>query len=129
LEMSTILAARRYDSPSNSTAATASRRTSNDSGGVPPCPDGRGGTRWARRAASQASTAAGSDERGQCDNGDQTSQAGFENPPMVWSPSTSGRTEHPGHPHLDLLPQRQPQLAHRHVVDQIQDHQPLGIVR
>jgi DDE superfamily endonuclease len=85
LEMSTILAARRYDSPSNSTAATASRRTSNDSGGVPPCPDGRGGTRWARRAASQASTAAGSDERGQYDNGDQTSQAGFENPPMVWS--------------------------------------------
>ena len=98
LEMPTILAARRYDSPSSGTAATASKRTSNESGGVPPWPGGRDGSRWARRAASQASTAAGSDERGQYDNGDQTSQAGFENPPMVWSPSTSGRTEHHGHP-------------------------------
>jgi hypothetical protein len=65
--------ARRYDSPSSSTAATASRRTSSDSGGVPPRSGGRDGSRWARRAASQASTGAGSDERGRYDNGDQTS--------------------------------------------------------
>jgi hypothetical protein len=38
-----------------------------------PVPGGRDGSRWARRAASQASTAAGSEERGQYDNGDQTS--------------------------------------------------------
>jgi hypothetical protein len=69
LEMATIRPARRYDSPSRSTAATASRRTSNDSGGVPPLPDGRGGIRWARRAASQASTCAGNEERGQYDKG------------------------------------------------------------
>jgi hypothetical protein len=76
LEMPTIRAARRYDSPSRMTAATASKRTSNDSGGVPPVPGGRAGCRWARRAHSQASTAAGSDERGQYANGDQTSWAG-----------------------------------------------------
>jgi hypothetical protein len=40
---------------------------------VPPRPGGRGGCRWARRAVSQASTAAGNDERGQYANGDQTS--------------------------------------------------------
>jgi hypothetical protein len=34
---------------------------------------GRDGTRWATRAASQASTSAGSDERGQYDTGDRTS--------------------------------------------------------
>jgi hypothetical protein len=73
LEMATMRAARRYGSPSSSSAATASRRTSNDSGGVPPVPGGRDGSRWARRAASQASTAAGSDERGQYDNGGQPS--------------------------------------------------------
>ncbi len=73
LEMPTTRAARRYDSPSRTTAATASRRTSSDSGRVPPCPGGRGGARWASRAASQASTWAGSDERGRYANGDQTS--------------------------------------------------------
>jgi hypothetical protein len=73
LEIPTARPARRYDSPSRMTAATASRRTSNDSSGVPPWPGGRGGSRWARRPASQASTAAGSDERGQYDNGDRTS--------------------------------------------------------
>jgi hypothetical protein len=98
LKMPTILAARRYDSPSSSTAATASKRTSNESGGVPPWPGGRDGSRWARRAASQASTSAGSDERGQYDNG--TWPPGrVRTLPMVWSPSTSGRTEHHGHPH------------------------------
>jgi hypothetical protein len=76
LEMPTILAARRYDSPSSSTAATASKRTSNESGEVPPWPGGRDGSRWARRAASQASTPAGSDERGQYDNGDLASRRG-----------------------------------------------------
>src|SRR5919198_1775168 len=74
LEIPTALAARRYDSPSSSTAATASRRTSSDSGGVPPWSGGRGGSSWARRAASQASTSAGSDECGQYVNGDQTSR-------------------------------------------------------
>jgi hypothetical protein len=74
LEIPTARPARRYDSPSSSTAATAARRTSSDSGGVPPWPGGRGGSRWARRAASHSSTAAGSDERGQDDNGDQTSR-------------------------------------------------------
>jgi hypothetical protein len=73
LEIPTMRPARRYDSPSSSTAATASRRTASDSGRVPPLPGGRGGIRWARRSASQASTGAGSDERGQYDNGDQTS--------------------------------------------------------
>jgi hypothetical protein len=48
---------------------TASRRTSNASGQLPPCPRGRGGARSARRPAIQASTAAGSDERGQSDKG------------------------------------------------------------
>ncbi len=73
LEIPTARPARRYDNPSNTTAATASRRTSRASGGLPPSPGGRGGARCARRAASQASTGAGSDERGQYDNGDQTS--------------------------------------------------------
>src|SRR6266536_2972922 len=76
LEIPTIRPARRYDSPSNTTAATASRRTSRASGGLPPRPGGRGGVRWARRPASQPSTSTGSDERGQYDNGDQTSMAG-----------------------------------------------------
>jgi hypothetical protein len=71
--MPTMRPARRYDSPSSSTAATASKRTSKQSGGVPPWPSGRDGVRWARRAASQASTPAGSDERGQYAIGDQTS--------------------------------------------------------
>jgi hypothetical protein len=43
LEIPTMRLARRYDSPASSTAATASRRTSRASGGVPPCPRGRGG--------------------------------------------------------------------------------------
>ena len=46
------------------TAPTASKRTSNASGGVPPRPGGRGGSRWASRPVSQASTSTGSDERG-----------------------------------------------------------------
>jgi hypothetical protein len=69
LEIPTARPARRYDSPSTSTAATASRRTSSDSGGVPPWPARRGGSRWARRPASQASTSAGSEEREQYDKG------------------------------------------------------------
>src|SRR6266511_2548168 len=55
--------------PVQRTAATASRRTSSDSGGVPPRPGGRAGCRWARRPASPASTGAGRDERGQYDKG------------------------------------------------------------
>jgi hypothetical protein len=39
---------------------------------------GRGGVRWARRLASQASTLAGSDERGQEDKGNQTSTVGCQ---------------------------------------------------
>jgi len=77
--------------PSSGTAATASRRTSRASGGVPPRPGGRGGVRWARRPASQASTAAGSDERGQYDNGDQTSMAGFDT--LLWSGPRQHRTD------------------------------------
>src|SRR6266536_61197 len=69
LEIPTARPARRYDSPSRMTAATASKRTSSDSGGVPPCPGGRGGCRWARRSASQARACAGSEERGQYDKG------------------------------------------------------------
>jgi len=69
LEIPTARPARRYDNPSKMTAPTASRRTSNGSGGVPPRPGGRGEARWARRAASQASTLAGSEERGQYDTG------------------------------------------------------------
>ena len=53
LEMPTMRAARRSDSPSRTTAATASRRTSNASGRLPPCPGGRGGARSARRWASE----------------------------------------------------------------------------
>src|SRR6266511_1163841 len=74
LEIPTARPARRYDSPSRITAATASRRTSSDSGGLPPFPGGLGGSRWARRSASQAKACAGSEERGQYDNGDQTSR-------------------------------------------------------
>jgi hypothetical protein len=98
LEMPTMRPARRYDSPSGSTAATASRRISSGSGGVPPRPGGAGGARWARRAASQPSTVAGSDERGNYDDTGPDLLAGFEPLPMVWSPSTSGYTEHHGHP-------------------------------
>jgi hypothetical protein len=83
LEIPTTRPARRYDSPSNTTAATASRRTSSDSGGVPPWPGGRGGSRWARRSASQASTAAGSEERGQDDKG--TRPPGRRETPCRWS--------------------------------------------
>lgn len=71
MEIPSARPARRYDNPFSSTAATASRRTSSDGGGVPPCPGGRDGTRWARRPASQASTSAGSDERGPYDHRDQ----------------------------------------------------------
>src|SRR5215218_5183480 len=99
LEIPTMRPARRYDSPSSSTAATASRRISSGSGGVPPRPGGAGGARWARRAASQSSTVAGSDERGQYDDTGPDLLAGFETLPMVWSPSTSGHTEHHGHPY------------------------------
>src|SRR4029450_2051482 len=59
-------------SPSRRTAPTASKRTSSGSGGVPPVWGGRGGARWARRQASQASTVAGREERGQYAIGDQT---------------------------------------------------------
>jgi hypothetical protein len=45
LEMATTRPARLYDNPSSTTAATASRRTSNANGGVPPRPSGRGGSR------------------------------------------------------------------------------------
>jgi len=65
LEIPTMRPARRYDSPSRMTAATASKRTSRTSGRVPPCPGRRGGFRSARRPASQVRTLAGSDERGQ----------------------------------------------------------------
>jgi hypothetical protein len=68
LEIPTARPARRYDSPSSKTAATASRRTSSDSGRVPPRPGGHGGSRWARQAPGQPSTLAGSDERGQYDD-------------------------------------------------------------
>jgi hypothetical protein len=71
LEIPTIRPARRYDSPSSSTAPTASSRTSSDSGRVPPRPGGRGGSRWARQAC--------------------------ETLPMVWS-LPSPRTGHHGHP-------------------------------
>src|SRR6266508_2443736 len=81
--MPTARPARRYDSPSSSTDPTASRRTSNDSGGVPPWPGGRGGSRWARRAASQSSTVAGREERGQYAIGDQTS--GQASRTRLWS--------------------------------------------
>src|SRR4030095_969392 len=92
--MPTIRPARRYDSPSSSTAATASRRTSNDSGRVPPCQGGRGGVRWARRAASQPSTLAGSDERGQYDGTGARPPGRLEHLAYGLAPSTSGRTEH-----------------------------------
>jgi hypothetical protein len=97
LEIPTARPARRYDSPSRMTAATASRRTSSDSGGVPPWPGGRGGCRWPRRSASQASTAAGSDERGQYAKGTRP-PGRREHLAMVWSPSMSGRIGHHGHP-------------------------------
>src|SRR5215211_3411158 len=83
LEIPTTRPARRYDSPSRITAPTASRRTSNDSGGVPPSPGRRDGVRWARRLASQASTSAGSDERGQYDKG--TRPPGRRETPCLWS--------------------------------------------
>src|SRR5512132_2011 len=65
LEMPTARPARRYDSPSRMTAPTASRRTSNGSGGVPPRPGGRGGSGGpgggpARPARGRAATNAGS---------------------------------------------------------------------
>src|SRR6266545_5470437 len=84
LEIPTIRPALRYDSPSNTTAATASRRTSRDSGRVPPRPGWRGGTRWARRPASQVRTLAGSDERGQYANETGPPRKG-EGLPMVRS--------------------------------------------
>jgi hypothetical protein len=97
LEMPTARPARRDDSPSSSTDPTASRRTSRASGGVPPWPGGRAGCRWpgdgpARPAPVRAATNVGSMPSG------PDLQAGFENPPMVWSPSTSGHTGHHGHP-------------------------------
>jgi hypothetical protein len=75
--------ARRYDSPSSSTAPTASSRTSSDSGRVPPRPGGRGGSRWARRQASQAKTSTGNDEPGQYDTG--TRPPGRRAKPCLWS--------------------------------------------
>jgi hypothetical protein len=89
LEMPTARPARRYDSPSSRTAATASRRTSSGSGGVPPRPRGRGGVRWARWLASQASTVAGSDERGHYANGTRP-PGRVSTLPMVWSRQCQG---------------------------------------
>ena len=71
------------------TAPTASSRTSSDSGGFPPWPGERGGSRWARRRASQASTWAGSDERGQYDTGTKP-PAGLNTLPMIWSRQCPG---------------------------------------
>jgi hypothetical protein len=48
-------------------------------------------------SGSQPSTLAGSDDRGQYDDTGPDLQAGFETLPMVWSRSTSARTEHHGH--------------------------------
>src|SRR6266545_5810166 len=106
LKIPTIRPARRYDSPSNTTAATASRRTSRQSGGLPPRPGGRGGSRWARRPASQARTLAGSDDRGQYDNGDRTSLAGVNTLPMVRSPHVRmhGASRHLGETAFAWLP-------------------------
>jgi hypothetical protein len=73
------------------------QRTSSHSGGVPPVPGGRDGSRWARRAASQASTSAGSDERGQHDTGSDL-LAGVRHLAHGLVPSMSGRTKHHGHP-------------------------------
>lgn len=81
--------ARRYDSPSSSTAATASKRASSDSGGVPPWPGGRGGSRWAMRAASQPSTAAATTNVGSMPRGPDLQAASRTRP---WS----GPRQRPG---------------------------------
>ena len=74
----------------------ASRRTTSGSGGVPPCPGGQGAVRWVRRLASQASTVAGSDERGQDANGTRP-PGRREHPADGLVPSRSRRMEHHGH--------------------------------
>jgi hypothetical protein len=75
LEIPTIRPARRYDNPSNTTAATASSGPPGQRW-VAADPGGRGGSRWARRLASQAKTSAGSDERGQDDKGTRPPRKG-----------------------------------------------------
>jgi hypothetical protein len=67
--------------------------TPNGSGGVPPRPGGRGGLRWARRRASQASTWAGSDERGPYDNGTR-SPGRLQHLAYGLVPLTSEHTKH-----------------------------------
>jgi hypothetical protein len=100
LEIPTMRPARRYDSPSSSTAATASRRTSSDSGGVPPVPGGMapGGQRErpARPAPLRAATNAGNMTTG------PDLLAGFRHLADGLVPSTSGRTEHHRRDQIDL---------------------------
>jgi transposase len=84
-------------SPSSSTPATASRRTSMASGRVPPRSGGRDGSRWARRRPASRAPWRAATNVGRMTARGQTSMAGFDVLPMVWSPSTSGRTKHHGH--------------------------------
>ena len=64
---------------------------------VPPRPGGRGGVSWARRGGEPGQHRGRQRRAWAVCHGDQTSMAGFDTLPMVWSPSTLGRTEHHGH--------------------------------
>jgi hypothetical protein len=76
LAMPTLRPARRYDTPPAAPPRPRPGRTSSHSGRVPPRPGGRAARRRARRAASQPTTMAGSNQPGRYDNKDQTSRAG-----------------------------------------------------
>jgi hypothetical protein len=85
--------ARRDDGPDGVQADLQGQRR------VPPRPGGRGGVSLARRGGEPGQQRGRQRRAWAVCHGDQTSMAGFDTLPMVWSPSTLGRTEHHGHPH------------------------------
>jgi len=86
----------------------------------------RGGTRWARRAASQASALAGSDERGQYATGDQTSMAGFDTLPMVWSRQRPGARSITDTLNAIRLRYRRDSRFRRHCAGRPESRRPVG---
>jgi len=97
LEMPTMRPVHRYDGPSSSTTATASRRTSNASGGAPARQGGAGSGGRGGRPASQAPCRAVRNAGSMTARGPGL-HGRLRHLADGLVQSTSGRTEHHGHP-------------------------------